>query len=494
MKKEVIVLVLLGILLVSPLVLAQEQYQTYSGFNRFIDNVKIFFASGDNKVRLALEVREKEVDSAIINSQNQEESKAIKNLERAKEKLQIVQEKVSLDTSEEIKINVDEIISKLNEEENLPDEFEDYLLEEKITQSTAELTEKTYEYCKELSKGGYEEMLREEICHPDTSVEGLKEELKELKQIQEKSFNELMLDIRSCIDDPGTCSCEDVLDMGERAQCEKMIALAVRCEYKDDQEACNQIKSMRPRAKSFIPDFLMNLFKEKEGMIDYDIEKSDVPPECYNENTKPECEQYRFLKETSTKCWDDKGNWNEEECGGPKEKEPTMQESIPQCYDENNNFLEEKCGKITMVKNEEGLINYLIEKEIENIIEEFENKSEEHTIDVDNKKRQTMINEMKKEIYGIKGQMSERTFAPGTSGVGEPGKDIGDVVVERGDGFGDDESTPEVKTEVTEGGNGNNVVDTPSKTKDNEDVTPKPNIVDDTIDEGPGEPGQVDED
>ena len=32
---------LLGILLVSPLVLAQEQAQIYSGFDRFIDNVKM---------------------------------------------------------------------------------------------------------------------------------------------------------------------------------------------------------------------------------------------------------------------------------------------------------------------------------------------------------------------------------------------------------------------------------------------------------------------
>jgi len=37
-----------------------------------------------------------------------------------------------------------------------------------------------------------------------------------------------------------------------------------------------------------------------------------------------------------------------------------MQESVPECFDENNNFLEEKCGKIKVVRNEEGLVNYLI--------------------------------------------------------------------------------------------------------------------------------------
>ena len=61
MKKEVTVLLLLGMLLVLPLVQAQTQYQsqTYSGFNRFTDNIKLTFSVGDNKVKLALEIREK---------------------------------------------------------------------------------------------------------------------------------------------------------------------------------------------------------------------------------------------------------------------------------------------------------------------------------------------------------------------------------------------------------------------------------------------------
>jgi len=45
MKKRGICLILLGILLISPLVFAQEQSQTYSGFNRFIDNIKLAFSN-----------------------------------------------------------------------------------------------------------------------------------------------------------------------------------------------------------------------------------------------------------------------------------------------------------------------------------------------------------------------------------------------------------------------------------------------------------------
>jgi len=356
MKKEVIVLLLLGMLLVLPLVHAQEQVQIYSGFSRFIDNVKIFFASGDNEVRLTLEIREKEVDSAIINSQNQNEKDMIKNLERAKEKLKVVQEKVSLDTSEEIKTSVDEIKNKVNEEENLPDEFEDYLLEEEKTQLTAELTEKTFEYCKELAKKDFASMLQEEECNPDTAIPGLEKELEELKDTQIKLFVKLMLEIRSCIDDPGTCNCEANVDTEQKAKCEKMVALAIKCEYKEDETSCNELESMKPKkgdsfAESFVPGFLRNLFREKEYMIEYDIKPScGVPEECWDENDKPECKQYDHLKETS-EDWDEYGNFIGTKKGcGTKGQIPTMQESIPECFDENDNFLEEKCGKITMKK------------------------------------------------------------------------------------------------------------------------------------------------
>ncbi|MBS3143849.1 hypothetical protein J4446_03180, partial [Candidatus Woesearchaeota archaeon] len=82
MKKEVIIIFLIGILLVSPFVLAQES-QTYSGFDRFADNIKLFFSGGDNKVMLALEIREKELNSATNNLKLGEENKAKKEIESA---------------------------------------------------------------------------------------------------------------------------------------------------------------------------------------------------------------------------------------------------------------------------------------------------------------------------------------------------------------------------------------------------------------------------
>ncbi|MBU0894933.1 MAG: hypothetical protein KKF48_03465 [Nanoarchaeota archaeon] len=144
MKKEVIVLVLLGILFFSPLVLAKEQSQNedqikiYSGFNRFVDNVKLFFSSGDNKVLLALEIKEKEVYSAIENNNNEDEEDTSRNLKNAWKKLQLVQEKVSLNIAEQVQASSSQIKEKINQEENLAEDFEVYILEEEKTELTAE--------------------------------------------------------------------------------------------------------------------------------------------------------------------------------------------------------------------------------------------------------------------------------------------------------------------------------------------------------------------
>jgi len=150
MKKIILTLLLLGAFLIPPLVLAQEQAQpyldqdsgqtqVYSGFGRFVDNVKMFFSFGDKKVMLALDIREKELDSAIINTKNGETEKAEENLERATKMLQHVQKKVSENIAEDVKTNIDETINKMNIEENLPDSFEIYVLEEEKTQLIAEL-------------------------------------------------------------------------------------------------------------------------------------------------------------------------------------------------------------------------------------------------------------------------------------------------------------------------------------------------------------------
>jgi len=134
MKKGLIVLLLLGTLLIIPFV----QAQTYSGFDKFTDNVKLFFSFGDSKVRMALDIKEKEINSAMENIQNGEEKDSNKNLERAWKRLQFIQKKVSIDTAEDVNDSSNDIINLIKDEENLSEEFEVYILEEEKTGLTAE--------------------------------------------------------------------------------------------------------------------------------------------------------------------------------------------------------------------------------------------------------------------------------------------------------------------------------------------------------------------
>jgi len=530
MKKSVIIVLLLGLLFILPLI----QAQTYSGTNRLTDNVKLAFSGGDNKVQVALEIREKEIDSAIINSQNQNEKDAIKNLEKAHKKLQVVNDKISLENAEDVKASVDEVVNKIENEENLSENFDVYVLEEKITQLTAELTLETYKYCKELANGDFALMLQEERCNPETAPESLKKELEDLKDVQIKLFVQLMLEIRSCIDDPGTCNCEANLDVDEKAKCEKMVALAIKCEYKEDETSCNELKAMDAlKPESFVPEFLMNLFRAKEEQMLWGTEPSDcVPEECWDYNDKPECRQYDKFKETK-EDWDEYGNFigTKNKCG--KEGSiPTMRESIPQCFD-GDVFLEEKCGNITMVENEDGLINYIIENEVNGIIEDFENKSAQHTYapgttangSVGYAPGTTANGSLGQAVWVIEGNITDVKNDIETWVVDHPAMSVD----------GDDGLTWDIKVDVAgtssggSGSSGNNVIDDgmceEGEENCNNDMAPGPqgivgnqgdgssggdsgnNVVDNVVagggnggdsgnnvvDEGPGELGVVDE-
>ena len=105
MKRGIIVVLFISILLVSPIVHAQ----TYSGFDKFTDNIKLFFSFGDNKVKLALEIGEKEVDSAAENVKLGNKDQARKNLDSASNKLNIVQSKITSEATEELKEQVKEV-------------------------------------------------------------------------------------------------------------------------------------------------------------------------------------------------------------------------------------------------------------------------------------------------------------------------------------------------------------------------------------------------
>ncbi|MFA5406283.1 MAG: hypothetical protein WC307_02910 [Candidatus Nanoarchaeia archaeon] len=448
--KAFTIILLLSLLLMPSIVQAQSGYQ-YGFFERFIDGFRLFFSDGDARVNLLLKINDKEINSAVTNLNDNNTVQANNSVNNALQNLQTIQSIVTLNTTTQVKARVNQTISQLSNQT-----FFDELVNEATTTSlTTDLTNRTYEYCKELAIEDYNIMLMEAQCNPATAQIGLRSDLESLRQLHAESFNKLMLEIRSCIDDPGTCNCDSITDVNEKNKCERMIVLAIRCEYDDNETACSEIESMRPAVESFVPEFLLNLFNQQSSMIEYDVEKSDVPPECYNENNKTECEQYRGLKEINGQQ------------STPENRTPTMQESIPQCYDESGQFIE-SCGKITIVWRN-GLINYLIEQELNMTIETLTNQSMQHTIDING-----TIGQIKQEMMQLNETISLRVFAPGTNATSSTGTIINGtsgstsvvvegngtsgsagLVIEGGstvvEGGGTGSLTPEVSTVVVEG-------------------------------------------
>jgi len=226
----------LTLLIILPLVSAQ----TYSGFSRFTDNIKMFFASGDNKVLFALEIREKELGSAMDNAKLGNEEEVIKNLESAINRLKIVQKGVSPDIAEIVKNNIAKVESDIKENTDIDSGyFEEYLTEEEKTRLSADLSQKTFNYCNELAMQDYELMLKEGKC---TAYSWMEKKIEQsLNEETEKSQNEIKNQIQICMNNPKDCNCGEISLFSEKKKCEEYKSLTIRCEFQNDGSACKEI-------------------------------------------------------------------------------------------------------------------------------------------------------------------------------------------------------------------------------------------------------------
>lgn len=267
----VLFVITITLLLISmPIVSAQ----TYSGFSKFIDNIKLVFSSGDNKVRLALEIREKELNSAIENAKAGDNKDAIKNLEDAKNKLKIVQERITPDVADEVRSSVQESETKINENKNINSEttqsFNEYLKEEEKTKLSVNLSEKSFDYCKELASQNYDLMTKDEKCSSYSWMEDIVKEKLEVEIAEDTE--KIKRAVSNCMNNPKDCNCDEVSLASEKANCEKYKASAVRCEFQGDSSACNEIKDIKREDKGENEQTRQELEKE--------IIEKYLPAEC----------------------------------------------------------------------------------------------------------------------------------------------------------------------------------------------------------------------
>ncbi len=338
MKKGLVVILLLGILLVSPLVLAYEQAQTYSGFNKLTDNIKLFFSSGDKKVMLALDIKEKELNSAINNLELGEENKAKREIESAIGMLKIIQLKITPEITDKVKGNIKETESKIKENLNL-EFFEKYLTEEQKTKLIIEHSEKILEYCEELAKQDYELMLKDEKCQ-NNAPDWLEDEVNNrIEEVQKQDSEEMKKQIEITMNNPKNSDCDEISLTSERIKCEKFKALAVRCEFQNDESACKEIGMFKDVQTNEREDY------EQEILNKY------VPAECTEAGIKDgeECKKFIItLYKPDSECMENGQVLDGEACG----KKLVNEDKIPQeCIKNGEPVSAEECESIMKEKS-----------------------------------------------------------------------------------------------------------------------------------------------
>ena len=312
MKKGIGCFAFLAIVMLASLLISMPivSAQTYSGFSKFVDNIKLLFASGDGKVRLALEIREKEINSAIENAKAGDNEDAVKNLESAKNKLKIVQERTYPDVAGEVRSNVEEAENRINENKNINTEaakyFNEYLKEEEKTKLSADLSEKTFDYCKELASQNYDLMIKDEKCSSYSWMEEIVRE--KVEEERAGDIEKIKTEVSACMNNPKQCNCDEISLASEKANCEKYKASAVRCEFQGDSSACNEIEDIK---EDNIKDETTREELEKEIMEKY------LPAECSEAGVRDgeECRKLIItLNQPKTECMENGEYVGEEDC------------------------------------------------------------------------------------------------------------------------------------------------------------------------------------
>lgn len=310
--------------------------QTYSGFEKFTDTVKLFFSRGDGKAELALEIREKEVDSAISNLESGNTEKAAKNLNSASEKLAIVQTLASPDISDDVKSNIEEVEKKINEDNADYELLNEYLPEEEKTKLSMEVSEKVFSYCDELAMQDYESMQEDEKCK---SYAWMENKIKQrLTEEQEKASTEIEAQIQICMNNPKECNCENVNLLSEKTKCEEYKSLAIKCEFQNDDSACEEVKMFKPQDT------------EKDDIEKQIIEKY-LPAECSEAGVRDgeECKKLILsLNQPKSECMENGIYIGDEKC---KEKLVNRGDVVKECVVDGKLVDPEQCRDIVKEGN-----------------------------------------------------------------------------------------------------------------------------------------------
>ncbi|MBI2580964.1 hypothetical protein HYV85_04120 [Candidatus Woesearchaeota archaeon] len=315
-------------------------------FDKIVDNVQLALAKGDDKTKKALEIKEERIAEAAVMVEKKKPDAAVSALELAKKATEQAQKDLSPDLEKETNENVRRAARLLSGlEEKLSDKewekakkaFDEQLSEEEKVRVALLVSKSRLAYCDSIAKEDYDLMKGDELCQIEKAPEWLRGKVEGEFMAREENARKQILDsVSTCIVDPKKCDCSRIPVAKHSQDCEVKKALAIRCEYENDNGACAELSKETP--DEFLPEFLgeegkgtiLELLRKKEQQM-FDRFK---PPECEAAATFEDC--FKIMKDLYGEPPECEG-LSDDECAElmksrpPPSEEELMNQFPPEC-------------------------------------------------------------------------------------------------------------------------------------------------------------------
>ncbi|MBI2176163.1 hypothetical protein HYU40_02310 [Candidatus Woesearchaeota archaeon] len=308
-------------------------------FDKIVDDVQLALAKGEDKTKKALEIKEERIAEAAIMVDKKKPDAAKGALELAAKAAGQAQKELDPEFEKETNEKVRRAAKLLSGlQEKLPDQgwegvekaLDAQLSEEEKVRVALLVSKSRLTYCDAIAQQDFDLMKQDELCQVEKAPQWLRERVEgEFKSREDKARNLIIDTVSSCVVDPKKCDCSQI-PVGKHSQsCEVKKALAIRCEYENDESACSELAS--EKLEDFLPEFVgeegkqtvLSHLREKEEQM---FEKFK-PPECANAQTFQEC--FAVMKDlygTPMQC---KGLSDDECMEFIKRNPPTEKPNLP---------------------------------------------------------------------------------------------------------------------------------------------------------------------
>jgi hypothetical protein len=270
-------------------------------FDKIIDNFQLAVASGDDKTRKALEIKEERLAEASVMVDKGKPEAAQSALDLARKASEKAQADIAPDLEKETNEKIRRAARLLTSiQEKLPDQgwegvetaLNAQLDEEERVRIAVLVSKSRLTYCDALAKQDFDLMKGDKLCQIEKAPQWLKERVEgDFTERENRARNQIIDTVSACIVDPKRCDCSNIEISKHSQSCEVKKALAIRCQYEGDDDACSELAS--ESLEDFLPDFIgadakdsiLDVLKEKEQ----EMFGRFKPEECSGVDTFEDC-------------------------------------------------------------------------------------------------------------------------------------------------------------------------------------------------------------